>query len=103
MKRELADDEKRHGLAIVYWALGRKSDSDAALAGMLKDQTGGSAVEIAEVYAFRGQSDEAVHWLERAYAQKERYLFYIKSDRLLKNLESDPRFKAVVHKMNLPD
>ena len=61
------------------------------------------AIAVAEVYAFRGQSDQALYWLERAYAQKERYLFYIKADRLLKNIESDPRFKAIVHKMNLPD
>jgi TolB-like protein/DNA-binding winged helix-turn-helix (wHTH) protein/Flp pilus assembly protein TadD len=105
MQLEPDDYVRGHGLAIVYSALGRKADSDAALAGMLKLQTGGSlvAVAVAEVYAFRGQSDQALYWLERAYAQKERYLFYIKADRLLKNIESDPRFKAIVHKMNLPD
>ena len=103
MQLEPDDYVRGHGLAIVYSALGRKADADAALDGILKDQTGGLAVPIAEVYAFRGQSDQALYWLERAYAQKERYLFYIKSDRLLKNIESDLRFKAVVHKMNLPD
>ena len=55
----------------MYYALGRKADSDAALAHMLKEQADGEAFEIAEVYAFRGQSDEAMHWLDRAYAQKE--------------------------------
>jgi len=69
----------------------------------LKDQANGSALDVADVYAFRGQSDQAVHWLERAYAQKERYLFRIKGDRLLKNLEGDPRFKAVLRRMNLPE
>jgi tetratricopeptide (TPR) repeat protein len=103
MQQELTEDGNRQGLSIVYWALGRKADSDAALAGMLKDQAGGTALDIAEVYAFRGQSDEAVKWLERAFTQKEPYLYYIKGDRLLKNLGSDPRFKAVLRKMNLPD
>jgi tetratricopeptide (TPR) repeat protein len=103
MQQEPNDFDRGHGLAIVYSALGRKADSDAALAGMLKLQTRGSAVAVAQVYAFRGQSDQALYWLERAYAEKERYLFYIKADGLLKNIESDPRFKAVVRKMNLPD
>ena len=56
---------------MVYYALGRKAESDAALAGMLKDQADTDALGIAEVYAFRGQSDEGMHWLERAYAQKD--------------------------------
>ena len=102
IQQELIDDGRQQGLAIVYWALGRKADADVALAGMLKEQGGGTR-RIAEVYAFRGQSDEAVHWLERAYAQKEPYLYYIKGDRLLKNLRSDPRFKAILRKMNLPE
>jgi len=55
------------------------------------------------VYAFRGQSDEAIHWLERAYVQKNVYLYYIKSDWLLKHLGSDPRYKALLRKMNLPE
>jgi adenylate cyclase len=103
MQQETTDDGKQQGLAIVYYALGRTADSDAALAGMLKDQADGNALGIAEVYAFRGKTDEAMHWLEHAYSQKEPYLFTIKSDKLLKNLESDPRYKAFLRKMNLPE
>jgi hypothetical protein len=56
---------------MAYHALGRRSDSDAALARMLKEQATENAFEIANVYAFRELSDEAMHWLERAYAQKD--------------------------------
>ena len=62
-----------------------------------------NAFGIAEVYAFRGQTDEAMHWLERAYAQKDAYLYSVKRDPLLKNLKSDPRYKAFLRKMNLPE
>ena len=51
----------------------------------------------------RGQSDEAMHWLERAYAKKDFGLFLVKGDPLLKSLEVDPRFKAFLRKMNLPE
>jgi tetratricopeptide (TPR) repeat protein len=91
-------------LALVYYALGRKIEADAALAAMLKDQADRNALGIAEVYAYRGQSDEAMRWLERAYAQKDPYLSYdIKSDTLLRNIADDPRYKAILCKMNLPE
>jgi hypothetical protein len=44
-----------------------------------------------------------MHWLERAYAQKDVGLYAIKGDPPLKNLEGDPRFKAFLKKMNLPE
>jgi hypothetical protein len=58
---------------------------------------------VAEMYAYRGQSDEAMHWLERAYRQKDCILHYVKGDWPLKNLEADPRYKAFLKKMNLPE
>ena len=103
MQQESIDDKRRQGLAVVYYALGRKTEGDAALAGMLKNQANGNALGIAEVYAFRGQADEAMHWLERAYGQKDPYLHVIKSQWLLKNLVADPRYKAFLKKMNLPE
>ena len=84
-------------------ALGRKVDSDAALAEMLKSQADNNAFAVAEVYAFRGETDEALQWLERAYRQKDAGLYLIKGDPPLKGLEADSRFKAFMRKMNLPD
>jgi len=103
MQKETTDDGKLQGLALVYHALGRKAESDAALARLIKEHAANDAGEIAEVYAFRGQSDEAMHWLERAYAQKDPVMAGIKGDTLLKNLQGDPRYKAVLRKMNLPE
>jgi len=103
MQQETTDEGKRQGLATVYYALGRKADSDAALAGMLHEDADRNAFGIAEVYAFSGRSDEAMHWLERAYAQKDSGLYYVKGEMPLKNLEADPRYKAFLRKMNLPE
>ena len=104
MQQETINDGRQQGLALVYYALGRKADADAALAALIKEQADASALGIAQVYAFRGQSDEAMHWLERAYAQKDPYLSGIKGDWLfMKGLETDPRYKAFLRKMNLPE
>jgi tetratricopeptide (TPR) repeat protein len=103
IQQEANDDGKREGLALVNYAMGKKAESDAALADMLREDANASAVGIAEVYAFRGQLDEAMHWLERACSQKDPYLYLINGNSLLKHLEGDPRYKAFLKKMNFPE
>lgn len=44
-----------------------------------------------------------MQWLERAYAQKDPSLYYVKGDLPLKSLERDPRFATFLRKMNLPN
>ena len=97
------DDAYRGSLyAIAYHALGRKKESDAALSKLITKYHARMAYQIAEVYAFRNQSDEAFEWLDRAYAQRDGGLPLTKIDPLLKNLHSDPRFAAFLKKLNLP-
>jgi TolB-like protein len=103
MERETTESLVPGALAIAYYALGRKSDSDAALARMLKLHADDAGFTIAEVYAFRGQSDEAIHWLERAYIQKDSGLYFVKVELPQNTLAADPRFKAFLQKMNLPE
>src|SRR6266576_4461906 len=88
--------------AIAYHALGRKKESDAALSELVTKYYAGGAYQIAEVYAFRNQSDEAFEWLDRAYTQRDGGLAETKVDPLLKNLHSDPRYAAFLKKLNLP-
>ena len=61
-----------------------------------------NAFEIATIYAFRNQTDEAFEWLDRAYAQRDPSLMSTKMDPLLKSLHNDPRFPALMKKLNLP-
>jgi hypothetical protein len=58
---------------------------------------------IARVYAFRGERDKAMSWLERAYSVKDEDLYLIKGDPLMKGLEGDPRYSAFLKKMNYPE
>jgi TolB-like protein len=102
MQQEAPEGGREGGLAMAYYALGRKVESDAALARLIKVGAADSAFSIAQVYAYRGERDKAIQWLERGYAQKEPDMQYIKVDPTLKNLEEDPRYKALLRKMNLP-
>jgi TolB-like protein/Tfp pilus assembly protein PilF len=95
--------DRAQGLAVIYYVLGRKADSDAQLATLTREHAGDEAFAIAGAHAYRGESDEALRWLDRAYAQKDYGLYLVKGNVLLKNLESDPRYKAFLHKMKLPE
>ena len=103
MEAETTDDGKQQGVTIVLYALDKRTESDSALAEMIRDQANRNAVGIADVYALRGRSDEALRWLERAYAQKDPELYVVKSETELQGLNSAPGFKAFLRKMNLPE
>jgi serine/threonine protein kinase/tetratricopeptide (TPR) repeat protein len=102
MEREPDLNWRLFGLALTYHALGRKQESDAALAELIAKFQAVSAFQVAEVYAFRGESDRAFQWLERAYVQRDGGLTWIKGDPLLKSLQRDPRYAAFLKKMRLP-
>jgi tetratricopeptide (TPR) repeat protein len=87
---------------MAYYALGRKKESDAALSELVTKYHAGGAYQIAQVYAFRNQSDEAFEWLDRAYAQRDSGLVGTKVDPLLKSLHHDSRYAAFLKKLNLP-
>ena len=90
------------GLALVYHALGRKNEADAKLAELIKDDANDGSYQIAEIYAYCGETDKAFDWLERAYLQRDSGLPEIKSDSLLRNIVKDPRYSAFLKKMKLP-
>ena len=88
--------------AIAYHALGREKEADAALRELIAKYSERGAYQIAQVYAFRNQSDEAFVWLDRAYVLRDGGLNETKVDPLLKSLHADPRYAAFLKKLKLP-
>jgi TolB-like protein/DNA-binding winged helix-turn-helix (wHTH) protein len=95
------DHQRAYLYAIAYYALGRKKESDDALRELIH-KFPQNTYEIAGVYAFRNQSDEAFEWLDRAYVQRNAGLIETKVDPLLKSLHHDPRFASQLKKLNFP-
>jgi TolB-like protein/cytochrome c-type biogenesis protein CcmH/NrfG len=89
------------GMAMAYYSLGKRSESEAALAEFIEKYSGGGAYNIAQVYAYRGDIDRAFQWLERAYSQHDGGMFLVKVDPLLNNLKTSPRYKTILKKMHL--
>jgi tetratricopeptide (TPR) repeat protein len=102
MQQEPGPYWRLSGLALAYHAAGKKKEADGALAEVIEKYQNEAAFQIAEVYAYRGETDKAFEWLERAYKQRDGGLAEMKGDPLLRSLERDPRHQAFLKKMKLP-
>jgi len=88
------------GLPMAYHALGRKTESDAALATLIaKFEEGGAPYNIAYVYAFRGEADKAFEWLNKAVQYQDPGLSNILVENLFDNIHSDPRWLPFLRKI----
>ena len=87
------------GLPMVYHALGRKTQSDAALAALIAKFEKDSPYNIAYVYAFRGDADEAFAWLDKAVQYQDPGLSQILPESLFDKIHSDPRWLPFLRKL----
>jgi adenylate cyclase len=102
-QRDPDDDERIAGLALAYHAMGRAGEADAALRKTQAAAAKYGAYTVAEIHAYRGERDQAFAWLTRAYEQREPNCSIAILDPLLKNVRADPRYKAFLRKMKLPE
>jgi TolB-like protein len=102
-QKETVDDGRLEGSAMALFAAGRKAESDSQLAEAIRRNGTSWPSETARAYAFRGEKNRAFEWLDRAYELRDPDIYTFKGDPLFKNLENDPRYKAFLRKMNLPE
>jgi TolB-like protein/Tfp pilus assembly protein PilF len=102
MKRETDQMWRLEGEALVYAAMHRRAESDAALSELTKKFQQESPYVIGTVYGYRGEVDPAFQWLERALKERDATLTSIKSDPLFQKIKSDPRYATLLHKAGLP-
>jgi len=89
--------------ALSLNVLGRDEEADAELAAIIENYHEYAAYQIAEIYAWRNEPDEAFHWLEKAYRQRDPGLGFLLNDTLLTKLYSDPRWEPMLEKAGLLD
>jgi adenylate cyclase len=94
---------REQGAALAEHDLGHALVAQHLLDEMISKDADGGAYQIAEVFAWWGDNDKAIQWLERAYMQHDGGLAGVKVDPLLKRLRLDPRYKAFLRKMHLPE
>jgi TolB-like protein len=90
-------------LALVRHAQGRGAESDAALNELKARDVQSRGYLIAEVYANRGEADQAFQWLENSYRTRDSGLTWLVGDPFMQSLHGDARWSALMKKMKLPD
>jgi TolB-like protein/DNA-binding winged helix-turn-helix (wHTH) protein/Tfp pilus assembly protein PilF len=94
------EGELGHALAVA----GRRAEALAILEGLghLSATRYVSPYSVALVHAGLGNRDQALAWLDNAYAERSDYMPYLRLEPMLDGLRSDHRFAALVRRVGLP-
>jgi serine/threonine-protein kinase len=95
--------ERLAGTAVAQHTLGRRRESREALDRLAARYGDSQPYYVAAVQAWRGEIDDAFAWLERAFQRRDSHMVSLRHDLVMKGrLGSDPRYQALLARMNLP-
>jgi TolB-like protein len=91
------------GQARAEYSLGHAEASQRLLQGYIAEHRNDDPYSIARVYAWRGETNKAFEWLERASVIRQTSLNWLKIDPFFRSMHNDARYKNLLRKMNLPE
>jgi TolB-like protein/DNA-binding winged helix-turn-helix (wHTH) protein/Tfp pilus assembly protein PilF len=91
-------------LAHAYARGGRKAEAEKLLAELQRDAKTKyvSPYYFAIVYLGLGDNEQAMNWLEKAFADRSNGLVFMRVEPELDHLRSDPRFLALQQRLRFP-
>lgn len=92
----------QYGIAMAEHSLGHAAGSRAALDELKAKYAAGFAFQVAQAHAWRGETEAAFEWLDRAYEQRDPGLLRIRHYPNFKSMAGDPRYAAMLRKLNFP-
>ena len=92
------------GLPVVYAATGKKAEALKFLDQARVRSRNGETLQraLARAYMYLGDKQSALQWLEKGYENREPNMVFIRVDSAFDPLRSDPRFQALLRRMNFP-
>jgi TolB-like protein/lipoprotein NlpI len=93
---------RRFELALAHYARGDRPAADAALTELIAQDRNFQAYQIAEVYAWRGETEKAFEWLQIAFDNHDTGMLSLLIDPLLRGLRDDSRYNGMLAKVGLP-
>lgn len=88
----------------VAWARSGAADKARKVLAYLVDKRNRRyvpAAQIADIYANLGERAKALDWLETSYREGDFFLVWLLREKDFDPIRSEPRFAAIVHKLNL--
>ena len=89
-------------LALAHYARGDRPAADATLTELITKDRNVMAYQVAEVYAWRGETDKAFEWLKISLDNHDTGLLSLLIDPLMRSLHYDSRYNEILGKVGLP-
>jgi TolB-like protein len=102
LSQSTSKSDKDELLAMLLWSKGDKSGSDRYVAELDRDPAH-QRFTMAQIYAWRGQVDLAFKSLEQSFELRESSIISLRLDPILRRLQSDGRYHALLRKLKLGD
>jgi len=99
IEKEPNEGWQRIGWPLVYHALGQTEQADHAVKELIAEDAEWAAYDIAYVYAFLGQSNEAFEWLYKAVETNDPGLSVILTEPMFESIHDDPRWLPFLRKI----
>ena len=93
------------GLGYAYGLAGRKSEAQVILDELVEREAEGHAepYHVAIVHVGIGNDEQAIDWLEKAFAARNSHMLYIKQGAQFDPLRGKPRFETLIRRMGWQD
>jgi hypothetical protein len=91
------------GRSVVLFALGRIEESDRELQFLIDNHPLAGAAQIAEAYAWRGDTENALAWIERGIAARDGGIMVTHCSRAFVPMRGDPRWAPLMRRMGYDD
>jgi TolB-like protein len=98
-----SEADRLEAIAVAAYSLGHADESNHALDELIEKFGSKTPARIGAIYAWRGDNDRAFQWLERGLGIRDQDLETIRYYPLVQRLKGDPRYAALLRKMNLPE
>jgi tetratricopeptide (TPR) repeat protein len=89
-------------LALAHYVRGDRRAADEALAELIAKDRDFLAYQIAEVYAWRGETDKAFEWLQVSLDNHDTGTLSLFINPFMRGLRHDARYKSLLAKIGLP-
>jgi TolB-like protein/thioredoxin-like negative regulator of GroEL len=98
-----SDAFRLQGQARAEYSLGHAEASQRLLQEYIAEHRNDDPYAIARVYAWRGETDKAFEWLERALVIRQTSMAWLKIDPIFRSMHNDARYKHLLREMHLPE
>jgi TolB-like protein/lipoprotein NlpI len=99
LEKESAKELRLTGRAMIYYTLDEAPQSEAALQALINEFAQDWSFFIAQIYAFRGETDEAFNWIEIAIEQGSSEIAELHINTLFSSIHDDPRWAALMEQL----